>query len=98
MERLNAFLIAKIEALHADCVGARPDDDGDAAGACQTALTAVYWALAALVGLGDAAIVVAALYFGVGYWSIWAAIALGCASALGFYALTGAVRRRIDAF
>lgn len=98
MERLNALLIEKIEALHADCVGARPDEAGDAASACKAALVALYWALTALVALGDTALAVAALYFGVGYWSIWAAIALGCLSALAFYAITGAARRRIEAF
>jgi len=98
MRRLNALLIEKIEAMHADCVGARPDDAGDAASACKTALVALYWGLALLTALGDTAIAVAALYFGVGYWSIWAAIALGCVSALAFYAITGAVRRRIEAF
>ena len=97
MDRVNALLIEKLERLHAECVGARPDDGG-ARDACRTALTGLYWGLTVLLAGGDAAIAMAALYFGVGFWSIWGAVAIGCLSALAFYAVTGAVRRRIEAF
>ncbi|MEM6490963.1 MAG: hypothetical protein AAF684_03535 [Pseudomonadota bacterium] len=98
MEKLNALLITRLEALHADCVAARPDEQGDAAAACRTALYAVYWGLLAAVGVGDAVIALVAIYFGAGVWSAWGAVAFGCVSALLFYAVSGGVRRRLAAF